>query len=552
MKQSWAILSAACLSLTSLQGATLPSGFTESQVGANLNGAPTAMEIAPDGRIFVCMQGGQLLVIKNGVVLPTSFVSLSVDSSGERGLLGVAFDPSFATNHFVYVYYTTSSAPIHNRISRFTANGDVAVAGSELVLMDLDNLSSATNHNGGAIHFGPGGKLFVAVGENANSANAQTLANRLGKILRINSDGSIPSDNPTTFPGIAGSPTGANRAIWAVGLRNPFTFTFQAGTNRMFINDVGNSTREEINDGIAGSNYGWPNCEGPCSPTNANYRDPLFFYLHTGDPLLSGCAIVGAAFYNPTTPQFPNSYTGKYFYGDLCNGWIRTYDPANGTSAAFASNINTLVDLKVSSDGSLYYLTRGNTGQLFQVKFPSTVVLASAVSRATHGALTFDLPLSLVNSTVESRSGGATGDHQIIATFTGNGPISVDGNPQAQVTAGNAAIGSNGASNGGAVSISGSTVKIPITNAADAQKLTITLNGVNDGTTTRSFTIPLALLLGDSSGDGFVNSGDATITRNVSGHDLDATNFPSDFNLDGFINSADATIVRARSGQFVP
>src|SRR3954468_765504 len=185
--------------LLHVQGATLPSGFTEAQFGSNVGGTPTAMEFAPDGRLFVCLQGGQVRVIKNGALLGTPFLSLSVTSVGERGLLGIAFDPNFAANQFVYVYYTTSATPIHNRISRFTANGDVVATGSETVLADLDNLSSATNHNGGAIHFGPDGKLYVGVGENANSANAQTLANRLGKILRYNADGSIPTDNPTSF-----------------------------------------------------------------------------------------------------------------------------------------------------------------------------------------------------------------------------------------------------------------------------------------------------------------------------------------------------------------
>src|SRR5688572_13532221 len=207
------------LSWSTLPAATLPTGFVESQFGSNLGGAPTAMAFAPDGRLFVCLQNGQLRVIKNGALLATPFVTLSVSSSGERGLLGVTFDPNFATNQFVYVYYTTSAAPIHNRISRFTANGDVAAANSEVVLMDLDNLSSATNHNGGAIHFGPDGKLYAAVGENANAANAQVLTNRLGKILRLNSDGTIPVDNP-----FFNSASGANRSIWALGLRNPFTF----------------------------------------------------------------------------------------------------------------------------------------------------------------------------------------------------------------------------------------------------------------------------------------------------------------------------------------
>ena len=159
---------------------------------------------------------------------------------------------------FVYVYYTATSPPVHNRISRFTANGDVAVAGSETVILELDNLSSATNHNGGALAFGPDGKLYAAVGENANGANAQSLTNLLGKMLRINKDGTIPTDNPfyTTA-------TGRNRAIWALGLRNPFTFAFNPAGTELFINDVGQNTWEEINDGVAGANYGWPDYRGP-------------------------------------------------------------------------------------------------------------------------------------------------------------------------------------------------------------------------------------------------------------------------------------------------
>src|SRR5262245_56859123 len=219
----------------SINAATLPAGFTESQWGSPMPGAATAMAFAPDGRLFVCLQSGQVRVIdKNGVLLANPFVTLSVDSSGERGLLGVAFDPNFAGNHYVYLYHTVPGSPAHNRISRFTANGNVAVANSEFVLVDLDNLSNATNHNGGAFHIGPDGKVYVGVGENANSTNAHTLSNRLGKILRINSNGTIPLDNPRSFPGIAGSTSGPNRAIWAVGLRNPFTFAFQPGTARLF------------------------------------------------------------------------------------------------------------------------------------------------------------------------------------------------------------------------------------------------------------------------------------------------------------------------------
>ena len=125
-----------------VDAATLPAGFTETQI--NGLASPTAMELAPDGRIFVCQQTGSLRVIKNGALLSTPFLTLNVDSNGERGLLGIAFDPNFATNNFLYVYYTVPVTPRHNRVSRFTANGDVVVPGSETILLELDNLSSAT------------------------------------------------------------------------------------------------------------------------------------------------------------------------------------------------------------------------------------------------------------------------------------------------------------------------------------------------------------------------------------------------------------------------
>lgn len=310
-------------------------------------------------------------VIKNGVLLPTPFLTVTVDASGERGLLGVAFDPNFVSNQLVYIYYTATSPTLHNRISRFTAAGDVAMAGSEVIVMDLDNLSTATNHNGGALHFGADGNLYFAVGDNANGANAQTLANRLGKMLRISSSGSIPTDNPffTTA-------TGDNRAIWALGLRNPFTFSFQSTVGRMFINDVGQSTWEEINDGIAGSNYGWPNCEGFCNPPNASFRDPIFAYPNDAQT----CAITGGSFYNPQVVQFPGDYVGRYFFADFCGGWIRTLDPSSGNAVAeFATGISLPVDLRVSADGFLYYLARGS-GSVGRIGFSSADITPPTVS----------------------------------------------------------------------------------------------------------------------------------------------------------------------------
>ena len=313
-------------------------------------------------------------MIKNGSLLSTPFVSLTVDSSGERGLLGIAFDPNFATNHFLYVYYTVLTPTPHNRVSRFTAAGDAAAPGSEVVILELNNLSSATNHNGGAIHFGPDGKLYIAVGENANGTNAQTLSNLLGKILRINANGTIPTDNP-----FYNTASGNNRAIWALGLRNPFTFAFQPGTTRMFINDVGESAYEEINDGIAGSNYGWPGTEGPTS--NPAFRGPIHFYGHG-----IGCAIVGGAFYNPSVPQFPSSYRGKYFFADLCGGWIHIFDPASGTATGFATGISSPVDLHVGPDGALYYLAQGSGGQVFRVRaLPAQALNISGRARVETG-----------------------------------------------------------------------------------------------------------------------------------------------------------------------
>ena len=179
-------------------------------------------------------------------------------------------------------------------------------------------------------------------------------------MLRITSTGSIPTDNP-----FFNQTTGDNRAIWALGLRNPFTFSFQAVTSRMFINDVGENTWEEIDDGIAGSNYGWPNCEGFCNPPNGNFRDPIFEYAHDGQT----CAITGGAFYNPQVAQFPSNFVGNYFFADFCGGWIKRLDPSNGNAVTdFATGISSPVDLKVSSDGFLYYLARGS-GSINRIGF---------------------------------------------------------------------------------------------------------------------------------------------------------------------------------------
>jgi glucose/arabinose dehydrogenase len=373
---------------------TLPTGFQETLVAGGL-GSPTAMATAPDGRIFITAQSGDLRVVKNGALLSTPFLHVDVDSSGERGLLGVAFDPNFGVNHFLYVYYTVPGTGVHNRVSRFTAdaaNPEVAAAGSEKDILDLDPLSTATNHNGGAIHFGSDGKLYVAVGENANAANSQTLGNLLGKVLRLDvsqitaSDPAdsaklIPPDNP-----FVGRAAGIDQLIYALGFRNPFTFAVQPGSGIIFVNDVGEDTWEEIDRLTAGGNFGWNKSEGfaatvpPAGLGPGTYQDPQLSYNHRGGPAGGGIAIVGGAFYNPpagAASPFPAAYVGKYFYADLGGNWIRVFDPTHpgsltvpDTSSGFATGtVGNPVDIAVAADGGLYYLARGSGGELLKISF---------------------------------------------------------------------------------------------------------------------------------------------------------------------------------------
>ena len=343
------------------QDGVLPSGFSEALVADGFP-APTAMEFAPDGRLFVALQNGRVRIVKNGVALANDFVKLTVDNRGERGLVGLTFDPNFAINRNVYVYYTVPGSEARgpfNRISRFRANGDVVEANSEQILFELEALSGATNHNGGAMHFGPDGKLYVAVGDNANGANAQNRDNLLGSMLRLNANGTPASGNPYEVKN--------NRldALWAMGLRNPFTFGFDPTSGRMLINDVGQSTWEEINDGLAGSNYGWPTTEGPTN--DAHFRSPLYAYLH-GSNADQGYAITGGVFYRGA--QFPASFGGKYFYADYVNGWIRVFDPQTNLTAPFAAPRAGVspVDLDVGPDGALYYLAYGK-GAVYRITF---------------------------------------------------------------------------------------------------------------------------------------------------------------------------------------
>jgi glucose/arabinose dehydrogenase len=338
-------------SLTFTNAANLPPGFAEILIAQNLD--PTAMALSPDGRLFITEKNGRVLIVDNGQLLPDPFLTLEVDNYNERGLSGIAFDPDFENNHYLYLYYTVKNEN-HNRVSRFIADGNYVLPGSETILLNID-LLSGTIHNAGSMSFGPDGKLYISCGNGANDAASQSLNSLLGKVLRINADGTVPSDNP-----FYNQTTGIYRAIFVTGLRNSFSMAIQPVTGRIFATEVGSSEWEEVNEFLPGRNYGWPIIEGPINGQTppANYKEPVFSYSHA-----NGCAAVGAAFYNPATAMFPSNYIGKFFFADYCDGYIKYMDPdIPGVANIFAENINRPLNMLVAPDGTMYYLARAGLG----------------------------------------------------------------------------------------------------------------------------------------------------------------------------------------------
>jgi putative heme-binding domain-containing protein len=346
----------------------LPPGFKAEVVATGFSGA-TALEVAADGRIFVCEQAGTLRVIKQGKLLAAPFVKLPVAATWERGLIGVTVAPDFPRTPHVFVCYVAARPHPHHVVSRFTATGDLAQPGSEKILLEGDDQTklggtTPAGHQAGAVHFGKDGKLYVAIGDQTAGKPAQELNSLLGRLLRINPDGSIPGDNP-----FVSRTTGKYRATWALGLRNPFTFAVQAETGRLFINDVGGNA-EEINEGVAGANYGWPIVEhGPTA--DARFRGPVHHYP-------TAC-IAGGAF-APRALAWPREYRGRYFFGDFNHGWIKTIDPGKPAVArSFASGLRRPVDLRFGPDNCLYVLVRdawvidglfkGGTGSLLRISY---------------------------------------------------------------------------------------------------------------------------------------------------------------------------------------
>lgn len=371
------------------KAASLPANFTEKRLAQNLNA--TGVLVLSDDRILITDKVGKVWLIK-GEANPTLFLTFdNVEASGERGLQAVVEDPDFATNQFLYFYYTyknPATQEINNRVVRYKANGDVADASSFTLLLELPKLT-ATNHNGGGLVFGNDGKLYISTGENAVPNNSQNQNHLLGKILRINKDGSIPTDNP-----FYATNTGDNRAVYAIGLRNPFKIKKHPVTGRIFINDVGQNTWEEIDTLRKAGNYGWPTIEGKRTNQTApnNYSDPLYTYESNNGP----CSITGGTFYAPATVSFPTQYVDKYFFQDYCAGNISYINPTSpNTATVFATGLSGAVDLDVDSKGNLYYLQRGGpSGELWKVSYQgvSTVTITlqpASTSVSTGDSVTF-------------------------------------------------------------------------------------------------------------------------------------------------------------------
>ncbi len=384
--------------------AVMPTGFHDLQVADVAS--PTALAFTPDGRLLITSQSGRLWIYQDGALHPTPALDLSARtcSNGERGLLGIAVDPDYARSRFVYLYYTfrkhgvcPSREPANpanpvNRVARFVLSATNTIdPASEQIL--VDNIPSPNgNHNGGDLHFGPDGHLYISVGDGGcdyagdSGCGGDNDAARdphmlLGKILRITSTGGIPSDNPFQGPdsarcAAAGGTDPGNHCqeTFAWGLRNPFRFAFRAGADQFYINDVGQSRWEEIDPGQRGADYGWNMREGFCRTGTTNdcgapppgTVDPIFAYGRE-----DGCgSITGGAFV--PAGAWPAPYDGAYLFGDFICGAIFRLVPAGGgsyTKVPFVTGLGqgsavTLVFGPYGGGSALYYTSYAEGGQV--------------------------------------------------------------------------------------------------------------------------------------------------------------------------------------------
>jgi len=308
---------------------------------------PWEIVFAPDGRIFFTERVGALRVIEDGQLNPEP-VAMFIVGGSEGGLLGLALDPNFEQNHYLYLYSTYFEFPFtYNKVVRYTENANIL--SDEFIL--VDKIPGAAWHDGGRLKFGPDEKLYITTGEAGNADSAQDLNSLGGKILRVNSDGTIPSDNP--FP---------DSIIFSYGHRNPQGIDWDPVTGKLVSSEHGPSgergfAHDEINVIEAGKNYGWPKVIG--GESEPEFVDPI---LHTGDDTW---APSGATFYDSNNiPEWEN----KYFVATLRGNHLRMLDldiDANQviSSEVIFSNYGRLRDASMGPDGNLYILTSNQDGR---------------------------------------------------------------------------------------------------------------------------------------------------------------------------------------------
>lgn len=348
-------------------------------------GFSSAVEIthpANDSRLFVVQQGGLIRIVNsNGTVNATPFLNLStlISNGSERGLLGLAFHPNYATNGLFFVNYTNTSG--HTVIARYavSANPDIAnTAGT--ILMTINQPYS--NHNGGSIKFGHDGYLYIGMGDGGSGGDPQGYAQNLslthtsvasnpsriylGKMLRIDVDNPVAPLNygiPPTNPYVGQT---GKEEIWAYGVRNPWKFSFNRLNGDLWIGDVGQNEVEEINKIASplpntGLNFGWRCYEGTAAyntsgcPAQSTMVAPLTQYTHSGT---SGCSITGGYFYTGTT--YPN-FQNKYFFADYCLNRVSYVNGTTGviTNSPNLTGANFITSFGEDKDGELY-LTNGS------------------------------------------------------------------------------------------------------------------------------------------------------------------------------------------------
>jgi glucose/arabinose dehydrogenase len=324
-----------------------------------------------DSRLFVVQKGGRIRIIRNGVVNSQAFLDLSghVTTGAEQGLLGIAFDPAYASNGRFVVNYTDLNGD--TRISAFhvSADPDVADASSESVLLPV--AQPFANHNGGQLAFGPDGFLYIGLGDGGSGGdpmgNGQSLATLLGKILRIDLNGGSPYSVPAHNPFAATAGPAQRGEIWSYGLRNPWRFSFDRANGDLYIGDVGQNAFEEIDVSPAaagagrGLNFGWNRTEGThCYPNAAASCDrtgltpPVLDYSHD-----DGCSVTGGYVYRGTAIP---SLVGSYFYADYCGGWVRSFRFADGKATdrqewSALSPGGSITSFGQDAAGELYVLT---------------------------------------------------------------------------------------------------------------------------------------------------------------------------------------------------